>query len=186
MSESERRQIGYNSLLEADGQNQSSEATNNEPVQANNISLCKRIVIWRRYLILILTPILLIPLPIAVPGRVRIICFFICWCTGVSYCKQYTLTRWYWIVTKKMQNRTRVDRVRVKVRPEIVLFLNLKCRDDVFLRKRHNAFFCIILYYHGRLLVTHFFLFNLRKPSFDVFDRCRMNSNKIQAHKLQH
>lgn len=147
MSESERRQIGYNSLLEADGQNQSSEATNSEPVQASNISLCKRIVIWRRYLILILTPILLMPLPIAVPGRVRRICFFICWCTGVSYCKQYTLTRWYWIVKKtEMSNRTKVNRVRVKVRPEIVLLLILKCReDDVFLRKRQNAFFCIIM-----------------------------------------
>lgn len=156
MSESERRQIGYNSLLEADGQKQPSETTNSEPVEANNISLSKRILICRRYLILILTPILLMPLPIAVPGRVRRICFFICWCTGLSYCKQYTLTRWYWIVKKKMSNRTRVDRVRVKVKPEIVLFL--------ILRKRYNAFFCIILYYHGQLLVTHFFRFNLRKP----------------------
>lgn len=145
MNESERRQIGYNSLLEADGQNQSSEATNSEPVQANNISLCKRIVIWRRYLILILTPILLMPLPIAVPGRVRRIWFLICWRTGVSYRKQYPLTRWYWIVKKtEMSNRTRVDRVRVKVRPEIVVVLILKCReDDVFLRKRQNAFFCV-------------------------------------------
>ena len=61
------------------------------------------------------------------------------------------------VLNSDKENRTRVDRVRVKVRPEIVLFLNLKCRGDVFLRKRHNAFFCIILYYHSRLLVTHFF-----------------------------
>lgn len=42
-----------------------------EPLQVKQASLFKRILRWRKYLILILTPILLMPLPIAVKGTVR-------------------------------------------------------------------------------------------------------------------
>lgn len=42
-----------------------------EPLQVKQASLLKRILKWRKYLILILTPILLMPLPIAVKGTVR-------------------------------------------------------------------------------------------------------------------
>ena len=41
-----------------------------EPNQATNISLCKRLLTWRKYLILVLTPIILMPVPIAIPGTV--------------------------------------------------------------------------------------------------------------------
>ena len=41
-----------------------------EPNQATNISLCKRLLTWRKYLILALTPIILMPIPIAIPGTV--------------------------------------------------------------------------------------------------------------------
>lgn len=40
-----------------------------EPDQVKqNTSLCKQILRWRKYLILVLTPILLMPIPIAIPG----------------------------------------------------------------------------------------------------------------------
>lgn len=42
-----------------------------EPLPGKQDSLFKRILKWRKYLILILTPILLMPLPIAVQGTVR-------------------------------------------------------------------------------------------------------------------
>ena len=42
-----------------------------EPLRGKQLSLFKRILKWRKYLILILTPILLMPLPIAVEGTVR-------------------------------------------------------------------------------------------------------------------
>lgn len=42
-----------------------------EPLPVKQDSLFKRILKWRKYLILILTPILLMPLPIAVEGTVR-------------------------------------------------------------------------------------------------------------------
>jgi len=42
-----------------------------EPFQVKQPSLFKRILKWRKYLILIMTPILLMPLPIAVEGTVR-------------------------------------------------------------------------------------------------------------------
>ena len=42
-----------------------------EPDQVKqNTSLCKQILRWRKYLILVLTPILLMPIPIAIPGTV--------------------------------------------------------------------------------------------------------------------
>ena len=41
-----------------------------EPLQVKQPSLFKRILNWRKYLILIMTPILLMPLPIAVDGTV--------------------------------------------------------------------------------------------------------------------
>ena len=41
-----------------------------EPLQVKKPSLFKRILRWRKYIILILTPILLMPIPIAVKGTV--------------------------------------------------------------------------------------------------------------------
>ena len=39
--------------------------------QRKNTSVVKSLMKWRKYLILLLTPILLMPLPIAVPSSVR-------------------------------------------------------------------------------------------------------------------
>ena len=40
--------------------------------EQRNASVTKTLLRWRRYLILLLTPLLLAPLPIAVPGSVRL------------------------------------------------------------------------------------------------------------------
>ena len=41
-----------------------------EPDQVKNTSMLKRILKWRKYIILLLTPILLMPIPIAISGTV--------------------------------------------------------------------------------------------------------------------
>lgn len=80
MTDSERDR-GYSYLEETEAKPLPTDSTDNgspkisyrmhhsEPLQ--KASLFKRILKWRKYLILILTPILLMPLPIAVKGTVR-------------------------------------------------------------------------------------------------------------------
>ena len=87
MTDSERDR-GYSYLEETEAKPSPTEATDStdstdngspkisyrmhhsEPLRKT--SLFRRILKWRKYLILILTPILLMPLPIAVKGTVRI------------------------------------------------------------------------------------------------------------------
>lgn len=71
MSESQRLQ-GYSNLPEAEAQLQKKEPAtrNSEPCQVEKASIYKRILRWRRYLILVLTPIVLMPIPVAIPGKV--------------------------------------------------------------------------------------------------------------------
>ena len=74
--ESENRGRGYSYLEETETKpppttTGSPDLPYLEPLRVKNPSLPKRILRWRKYLILILTPILLMPLPIAVQGKVR-------------------------------------------------------------------------------------------------------------------
>ncbi|PFX31726.1 Solute carrier family 13 member 2 [Stylophora pistillata] len=76
MSESDERPEGYSNLDEADTKPFTEESGrpgeySQEPVTVNQwkrVPLLKRILTWRKYIILIMTPILLMPLPIAVKG----------------------------------------------------------------------------------------------------------------------
>lgn len=61
------RERGYSSLTELQ---QSSEPAYDEPTHVKTTSVLKRILRWRKYLILALTPILLMPIPIAISGTV--------------------------------------------------------------------------------------------------------------------
>lgn len=80
MSESaDKRARGYSNLEETETKPFTDEAgfsnvSYREPVKVKQVSLLKRILRWRKYIILIMTPILLMPLPIAVKGTVRGIC----------------------------------------------------------------------------------------------------------------
>ena len=71
MSESDRAR-GYSNLPETETQLQNPEeaVTEGDACQVRKPSLCKRILRWRRYLMLVLTPISLMPIPIAIPGKV--------------------------------------------------------------------------------------------------------------------
>lgn len=76
MSESDGRPGGYSNLQEAETKpfTEESDRPNEnckEPVKAKRVPFLKRILAWRKYIILIMTPILLMPLPIAVRGTVR-------------------------------------------------------------------------------------------------------------------
>ncbi|RMX39294.1 hypothetical protein pdam_00021691 [Pocillopora damicornis] len=73
MSESDGRPGGYSNLQEAETKpfTEESDRPNEnckEPVKAKRVPFLKRILAWRKYIILIMTPILLMPLPIAVRG----------------------------------------------------------------------------------------------------------------------
>ncbi|XP_078363499.1 solute carrier family 13 member 2-like [Oculina patagonica] len=75
MTEFERER-GYSHLEDTEAKHQPTETGSpnlsyrgdREPLQVKKTSLLKRILRWRKYLILILTPILLMPIPIAVGG----------------------------------------------------------------------------------------------------------------------
>ena len=76
MSETGRAR-GYSNLPEIETKVQEAESETpaisyGEPYanQVTNTSRLKRILRWRKYLILVLTPILLMPIPIAIPGKV--------------------------------------------------------------------------------------------------------------------
>ena len=74
MTEFERER-GYSHLEETEAkplpaETGSPNSSYREPLQMKNPSLAKRVLRWRKYIILILTPILLMPIPIAVKGTV--------------------------------------------------------------------------------------------------------------------
>ena len=80
MAEYERGR-GYSSLDEGSGETKPLPAESGSPnlsyrdrPQVKEVSLLKRILKWRKYLILVLTPILLMPIPIAIEGTVRKVC----------------------------------------------------------------------------------------------------------------
>ena len=65
------RERGYSSLPELEAQLQQPPGqAHDEPTQVKTTSVLKRILRWRKYLILALTPILLMPIPIAISGTV--------------------------------------------------------------------------------------------------------------------
>ena len=72
LKESENRGRGYSYLEETE--TKPPPTTTGSPDLSYREPLLKRILRWRKYLILILTPILLMPLPIAVQGKVRALC----------------------------------------------------------------------------------------------------------------
>ena len=55
-----------------DSKNQGSSSDTQTPFQSKNASVVRCLLKWRKYLILFFTPILLMPLPIAVPSTVRV------------------------------------------------------------------------------------------------------------------
>ena len=67
-----------------------------------NTSVAKTLLRWRKYLILLLTPLLLAPLPIAVPGSVRL---SVCYTNLLQNCKnsvcQYKTTKAVTAITSK-------------------------------------------------------------------------------------
>lgn len=68
MAEYERGR-GYSSLEDVSG---SPNLSFDEQPQAAKVSLLERILTWRKYLILVLTPILLMPIAIAIEGTVSL------------------------------------------------------------------------------------------------------------------
>ena len=67
---------GYNLLEETEekplpAETGSPNLSYREPLQVKKSSLAERVLRWRKYIILILTPVLLIPIPITVKGTVR-------------------------------------------------------------------------------------------------------------------
>ena len=81
MGEFEQSGRGHSSLDQSppveDGSPNLSYRGDREQLQVKKTSLFKRISRWRKYIILILTPILLMPIPIAVKGTVRELCDFL-------------------------------------------------------------------------------------------------------------
>ena len=81
MGEFEQSVRGYSNLDQSppveNGSPNLSYRGDREQLQVKKTSLFKRILRWRKYVILILTPILLMPIPIAVKGTVRELLFLL-------------------------------------------------------------------------------------------------------------